>query len=69
MKPPRAGSSHIHSLGFDAETGTMTVRFHRGGEYHYENVEQETFDTLHNHESPGRYFRENVLGQYKHRKA
>jgi hypothetical protein len=69
MRPPRSSSSHIHSLGFDADTGTMTVRFHKGGSYTYHGVDQETFDEFHSHESPGSYFHANVKDKFKHRKA
>ena len=31
MKAPRNESSQIHSLGYDAETQTLAVQFHKGG--------------------------------------
>ena len=68
MRPPKNKSSHIHSLGFDAETGTMAVQFHKGGVYHYHGVPQSTFDELHGHDSPGSHLRAAVVGKYKHSK-
>ncbi len=69
MQAPKVDSSHIHSLGFDSETGEMTVQFHSGGAYRYSGVEESTFNELLNHPSPGTYFHANVRGQYKHRKV
>lgn len=36
-------SSNINAIGHDAETKTLTVRFHNGTEYAYRNVEADTF--------------------------
>jgi hypothetical protein len=69
MQPPRNSSSHIHSLGFDPETGTMAVKFHAGGTYHYSGIDQDTFNELRGHESAGAYFHKNIKGQYRHRKV
>lgn len=50
-------SSRIHSIGFDAETGTLAVRFKRkdgpGALYHYSGVSQEEFDAFKGAESLG----------------
>lgn len=50
-------SSRIHSIGFDAETGTLAVRFRRkdgpGTLYHYSGVSQEEFDEFKGAESLG----------------
>ena len=68
MKAPRNESSQIHSLGYDAETQTLAVQFHKGGVYHYEGVSPQTFEAMHAHESPGSYLHENIRGKYKFQK-
>ena len=55
-------SSQIHSLGYDAASRTLAVRFKdRKSEgptslYHYDNVKQSDFDALKNAESIGSHF-------------
>ena len=68
MKAPLNKSSQIHSLGYDAETQTMAVQFHKGGIYHYSGVSANIFDAMHAHDSPGEFFHKNVRGQYPHQK-
>lgn len=65
---PRYGSSHIHSLSYDTD-GTLTVRFHSGGSYAYEGVDEDTYRALHESASPGRVFRERVKGRYRFKKV
>ena len=69
MSPPRNASSHIHSLGYDDETGTMVVQFTKGGTYHYPGVDKTTFLDMKYHESPGEFFHRNVRGKVKHIKV
>lgn len=65
MRPCKNSSSHIHSIGFDEETGTLAVKFHRGGVYHYPGVGKDVFDQLHSHESPGLFFHTSIRGRFK----
>lgn len=65
MQPPRNKSSHIKSIGHDAETGTLAVEFHKGGVYHYNGVSRETFSDLHGCDSCGGFFRKNIVGKFK----
>lgn len=65
MNPPRAKSSHIHSIGFDENTRTLAVKFHRGGTYYYPGVSPETFGALHSATSPGSFFCANIKGKIK----
>lgn len=64
MKRPKHPSSHISSVGYDPETGTMAVEFAKGGVYHYSGVEAEIFNGLHSHVSAGSFFHEHVRGKY-----
>ena len=68
MRAPRNPSSQIQSLGYDAETQTMAVQFHKGGVYHYSGVSPQTFEAMHAHESPGSYLHQNIKGKYKFQK-
>ena len=65
MNPPRNRSSHIDSIGFDEDTGTLAVKFHKGGTYYYAGVSQETFGALHSSASPGSFFCSNIKGKIK----
>lgn len=54
-------SSQIHSIGHDAETNTMAIRFKnwkgwKRGLYHYSNVTTEDFEAFKNAESLGKHF-------------
>ena len=57
-------SSQIHSIGHDAETNTLAIRFKNsrgqpGSLYHYDNVTAEDFAAFQGAESIGSHF-------YKH---
>lgn len=47
-------SSQIHSVGHDADTRTLTVKFHSGGVYQYANVTTKQHAALMGAESVGR---------------
>ncbi len=57
-------SSQIHSIGHDAETNTLAIRFYRGygreqrpgSLYHYANFSAEDFAKFRDAESKGRHF-------------
>ncbi|MFX3547662.1 KTSC domain-containing protein [Ralstonia mannitolilytica] len=54
-------SKQIHSIGYDAETNTLAIRFKNWkGEvtslYHYENFSAEDFEAFKSAESIGRHF-------------
>ncbi len=61
-------SSQIHSIGHDAETNTLAIRFFRGygrdqvpgSLYHYANFTAEDFEAFENAESLGRHFGKNI---------
>lgn len=62
MQP--VASSQIHSIGHDAETNTLAIRFNGrnnapGSLYHYANVTPEEFKAFAGAESQGKHF-------YKH---
>ena len=61
-------SSQIHSIGHDAETNTLAIRFYRGygrdqhpgALYHYDNFTAQDFEAFKNAESIGRHFGKNI---------
>lgn len=61
-------SSQIHSIGHDAETNTLAIRFFRGygrdqvpgSLYHYDNFTAQDFEAFKNAESLGRHFGQNI---------
>ena len=60
-------SSQIHSIGHDAETNTLAIRFPTFGRtrppgslYHYANVTADDFAALKSAESLGRHFGQNI---------
>ncbi|MDC7805562.1 KTSC domain-containing protein [Luteimonas sp BLCC-B24] len=61
-------SSQIHSIGHDAETNTLAIRFTKGYRenrgpgalYHYANVDAAAFEALRDAESIGRHFGQHI---------
>lgn len=61
-------SSQIHSIGHDAATNTLAIRFTRGygrdqrpgSLYHYANVDADTFAAFRDAESKGRHFGQHI---------
>ena len=59
----RVESSALHSIGYDADTKTLHVRFHSGGAtYEYADISQAQYDALMAAESKGGHFRRHILG-------
>ncbi|MEM5294210.1 KTSC domain-containing protein [Burkholderia sp. JPY481] len=62
----QVGSSQIHSIGHDANTNTLAIRFKsfKTGEptslYHYSNVPAEAFEAFRNAESFGSHFGKHI---------
>lgn len=59
------GSSNIASVGYDDEKQEMTVTFHHGGSYTFQQVPESVYDGMLNAGSAGQYFNSNVKGQYQ----
>lgn len=57
-------SSQIHSIGHDAATNTLAIRFKQRGEpaalYHYQNVTADEFAAFKGAESVGSHFYKNI---------
>ncbi len=57
-------SSNISHIGYDENTQTLKVRFHRGGEYHYSNVPKEEHEAFLNSKSIGSHFSKSIKNVY-----
>ena len=73
-------SSQIHSIGHDANTQTLAIRFTNcygdkrgpGSLYHYSNFSAEEFQALKDAESVSKHFNANIkpfAGKYPYRKV
>ena len=56
-------SSNIQSVGY--ESGTLYIRFSKGGLYKYANVPQYIYDGLMQAYSHGEYFARNIKKAYR----
>lgn len=58
-------SSNIKSIGYNLETKTLFVHFHKGDRYQYHEVSPETYAAFESAESVGRYHNKFIKGVYK----
>ena len=61
-------SRDLESVGYDASSKTLYVRFHKGGTYSYSNVPDHIYRGLMSAPSKGQYFRANIRTTYAYRK-
>ena len=61
-------SSMISNIYYNETAKELTVDFQKGGRYIYSNVSKEVFEGLDNSESVGKYFLQNIKGNYSFRK-
>lgn len=61
-------SSNIESVGYDADSQTLAVKFKNGGTYHYAEVPKEKYEEMIAARSVGGYLHANVKGVHKHTK-
>lgn len=60
-------SSNIEAIGYDAETGSLHIRFLKSGKtYVYGNVPSFVFDELMRVDSKGTYFAREIKGRYEY---
>lgn len=60
----RPDSSMIEEFSYDDETQTLTVTFNKGGTYSYSGVQEDVFQAMKDADSVGRFFLQNIKGQY-----
>ena len=64
MRRRSVSSSSVASVGYDPETRTMEIEFHSGSVYEYQEVPPEVFQALMEAPSKGRFFANEIRGQY-----
>jgi hypothetical protein len=60
MKRKPISSTQIKSVGYDLETRTLEIEFHRGSIYQYTPITQEAYESMMKAESPGKFFHANI---------
>jgi len=69
MNRQKVKSSNIASIGYEEAKKTLVVEFIKSGCYSYSNVSKETYIAFVNAPSKGKYFFENIKGNYKFNKG
>jgi hypothetical protein len=64
MRRRSVSSSSVSSVGYDPKTRTLELEFHSGSVYEYSEVPPEVFQGLMEAPSKGRYFANEIRGQY-----
>ena len=63
-------STNIDSVGYNADTQPLTVKFKVSGQtYEYLNVPQTLYEGLMTAESKGKYINENIRSQFTYRRV
>ena len=65
MKRHHVSSSAIASIGYDAPTATLEIKFRSGELYRYFDVDPSDADDLLEAESPGTYLNEWIKPRYR----
>ena len=64
MQHTPVSSSNISSVGYDPDSRTLEVAFHKSGTYAYSDVPQAEYDALMAAPSHGKYFSSNIKPRY-----
>ena len=64
MRRKSVSSSSVASVGYDPRSQTLEIEFHSGSVYDYEEVPPEIYQGLMEAPSKGRYFANEIRGQY-----
>ena len=64
MRRRSVSSSSVASVGYDAKTQTLEIEFQSGSVYDYGEVPPEVFKGLMEAPSKGRFFSNEIRGQY-----
>lgn len=59
-------SSMANAIGYDSNTNILQIEFHNGAVYQYSEIDQDTWQDLHQADSVGKFFNENVRGKYQY---
>lgn len=66
---PPIQSRHISHADHDPETNTLTVRFHDGTEYEYEDVSPDLYAGLLSADSASGFFRAYIKGRHLYQRV
>lgn len=58
------GSSMLDKCQYDTDARELTVTFHNGKDYTYENVSEEAYEGLTKAKSAGQFFGQYIKGNY-----
>lgn len=56
-------SSNLAAIDYNPDLQTLTVQFHNGSTYEYQNVEPETYEAMRANPDPGKYFAQIIKPQ------
>ncbi len=59
-------SDVIHAIGYDPDINLLEIIFNDGRIYQYRNVPPAVYEGLKSAESKGRYFQENIRGEFQY---
>jgi hypothetical protein len=62
-------SSNLASVGYDADSQTLTIEFRKSGTYEFYDVPESVYQDLMSSGSHGEYFARNIRGKYRYVKA
>lgn len=58
-------SSMANAVGYNSDQQILQVEFHNGAVYQYADVDEHTWEELHQSESIGRFFNDEIRGRYE----
>lgn len=58
-------SSMARTIGYDPDTELLQIEFSNGSVYQYEDVEPETWESLQEADSTGKFFNSEIKGKYQ----
>ncbi len=61
-------SSNLSSVGYDADSQTLTIEFRKSGTYEFYDVPDSVHQALMSAGSHGEYFAHNIRGKYRYAK-
>lgn len=64
MKHTPVRSSNLASVGYDAATNTLEIKFCSGGVYQYATVPESVYSALMEADSLGKYFYRHIRDRY-----
>jgi hypothetical protein len=65
MRLDTVESDVIHAIGHDEETNVLEIIFNTGQIYQYRNVPRTLYEEFLKSDSKGKYFQENIRGEFE----